>query len=107
MRGFIVRAYDLGNLSFGPVEKILNEISVLNTTLTGLRPFTFYDVRIAAFTNGGVGESPGVRILTMESSNVLFRLFEDTDTAIVYNSLFILIMFVLFIIEDLTAGKCV
>ena len=49
----------------------INEITVFNSTLSGLEPYTFYDVRVAAFTNGGTGESPGARTRTLESGTLI------------------------------------
>ena len=46
---------------------VLNDVNVVNATLSGMEPFTWYDVRVAAFTNGGTGESPGVEVRTLES----------------------------------------
>ena len=70
LRGYVLRAYHARNSSIHPVEMRFNEITVLNTTLTGLEPFTWYDVRVAAFTNGGTGESPGTRVRTLESGKL-------------------------------------
>ncbi|XP_028396319.1 LOW QUALITY PROTEIN: usherin-like [Dendronephthya gigantea] len=67
LRGYILRAYHVRNSSVRPVEMVLNDISVVNATLSGLEPYTWYDVRVAAFTNGGTGESPGKEVRTLES----------------------------------------
>ena len=67
LRGYIVRAYDDSNSSVSPVELKFNEMDIFNATLDGLQPYTTYDVRIAAFTDGGTGESPGTSVRTLES----------------------------------------
>ena len=74
LRGYIIRAYHVGNSSIHPVEMRFNEITVLNATLSGLEPYTLYDVKVAAFTNGGTGESPGTRVRTLESGKLRISL---------------------------------
>lgn len=74
LRGYIIRAYSVANSSIYPVEMRLNDISTLNATLTGLEPYTQYDVRVAAITKGGTGESPGIRVFSQESGNLHFNI---------------------------------
>lgn len=71
LRGYILRAYPVWNSSIRPVEMGINEITIFNSTLSGLEPYTLYDVRVAAFTNGGTGESPGARTRTLESGTLI------------------------------------
>ena len=71
LRGYILRAYNVRNSSAHPVEMRFNEITVLNITLSGLEPYTSYNIRVAAFTNGGIGESPGTRARTLESGKLI------------------------------------
>jgi hypothetical protein len=85
LRGYIIRAYHGGNSSIDPVEMRFNEIRILNATLSGLEPYTWYDVRVAAFTNGGTGESPGTRVRTLESGKSRVRLVLVTARQMVGN----------------------
>ena len=50
-----------------PIEAVITDTSVLNATISGLQPYTTYEIRIQAFTNGGNSVGPGKNVTTEES----------------------------------------
>lgn len=50
-----------------PAEKVVSDIGVLNTTVSGLQPYTIYEIKIQAFTAGGSSVGPGKNVTTEES----------------------------------------
>lgn len=50
-----------------PGETVVSDTSILNTTVSGLQPFTTYTMKIQAFTVGGSAVGPGKNVTTEES----------------------------------------
>lgn len=50
-----------------PAEKVVSDIGVLNTTVSGLQPYAIYEIKIQAFTAGGSSVGPGKNVTTEES----------------------------------------
>lgn len=67
LRGYVLQAYSVRNSSLSPVQKTINDPDVHDATFTGLDPYTLYDVRVVAFTNGGGSDSAGAMVTTLES----------------------------------------
>ena len=58
-----------------PGETVVSDTSILNITISGLQPFTTYEIKIQAFTVGGSSVGPGNNVTTEESGNNLFFRF--------------------------------
>ena len=54
-----------------PIETTVSDTSILNKIISGLSPFTDYEVRIRASTAGGTGEGPGTNVTTEESGTLM------------------------------------
>ena len=50
-----------------PDETVTTDTSVLNATISGLQPYTSYEIRIQAFTVWGNSVGPGKIVTTAES----------------------------------------
>lgn len=48
-------------------ETVVTDTSILNATVSGLQPYTTYEIRIQASTVGGTSEGPGKNVTTEES----------------------------------------
>ena len=54
------------------VETVITDTSVLNATISGLQPYTTYDIRIQASTVGGSSVGPAKNVTTEESGIFCF-----------------------------------
>lgn len=50
-----------------PGETVIKDTGVLNATISGLQPYTTYEIRIQASTVGGSSVGPGKNVTTEES----------------------------------------
>ena len=57
-----------------PGETVVSDMNLLNTTITGLQPYTTNEIKIQAFTIGGSSIGPGKNVTT-EESGILNKLF--------------------------------
>lgn len=53
-----------------PAEKVVSDTGVLNTTVSGLQPYSTYEIKIKAFTVGGSSVGPGRNVTTEESGSL-------------------------------------
>ena len=58
-----------------PGETVVSDTTVLNTTISGLQPYTTYEIKIQAFTVGGSSVGPGGNVTTEESGILNWIIF--------------------------------
>ena len=69
-----ILSYRVHPLQVVPGETVVSDISILNTTISGLQPYTTYEIKIQAFTVGRSSIGPDKNVTTDESG-ILNELF--------------------------------
>ncbi|XP_048585709.1 usherin isoform X2 [Nematostella vectensis] len=64
---YVIRAYD-AFASGNPVDFRVSDPALLNVTITNLTPYTTYRVQVAAYTQGGSAEGPGLSVTTLQAA---------------------------------------
>ena len=64
---FVILAYEVILLHSKPIESTITDISRLNGTIAGLKPYTRYAIKIAMYTMGGSAIGPGRTVRTKQA----------------------------------------
>ena len=71
-----VRAMDVSNVSAVAFADV-TDTSIRSHNLTGVQPYTTYNVSIRAFTSGGYGASDFLQLTTSEAGRDLPKVFTN------------------------------